>query len=66
MQKHLLIITLVATLTSSCAFLNKADIEYERNTTLGQELIDLQKARQAGAINKDEFETAKKDLLENF
>jgi len=33
-------------------------------TTLGQELQDLDEAYKKGAISKDEYETAKKKLLE--
>lgn len=33
-------------------------------TTLGQELEDLEKARKAGVLSKDEYEAAKKKLIE--
>jgi len=33
------------------------------NPTLGQELLDLQKAREAGAITPAEFDTKKAQLL---
>jgi uncharacterized membrane protein len=36
----------------------------ESTTTLGQELLDLDEAYKKGAITKDEYETAKKKLLE--
>ncbi len=41
-----------------------AKTEIQRtDKTLGQELIDLQKAHEAGAIDKKEYEKAKKALL---
>lgn len=36
----------------------------QSTTTLGQELQDLDEAYKKGAISKDEYETAKKKLLE--
>ena len=34
-----------------------------RSTTLGQELIDLDKAYQQGAITEDQYKKAKEELL---
>ena len=34
-------------------------------TTVGQKLIDLNQAREAGAITDEEYETAKKKLLDS-
>jgi len=34
------------------------------NSTVGQKLIDLNDARKAGAITDEEYETAKKQLLQ--
>ena len=36
------------------------------NTSLGQELVDLKKAHDAGIINKKEYDTAKKYLQRNY
>lgn len=35
-----------------------------KTTTTGQELIDLQKARDTGAISKEEYEEQRKKILE--
>jgi len=35
-------------------------------TTLGQELTDLQKAHESGAITDDQYEKAKKELLKKY
>ncbi len=42
---------------------SKTSVE-TRTTTLGQELIDLQKAHQSGAISTQEYERQRAKLLE--
>jgi len=37
-----------------------------KTTTLGQELTDLQKAHESGAITDDQYEKAKKELLKKY
>jgi hypothetical protein len=37
-----------------------------KTTTLGQELQDLQKAHQSGAIDDKQYEKAKKELLKKY
>lgn len=68
MKKHAieyaLALGLVAGL-SGCAILNRADLQYSRTTTLGQELIDLKDARDRNVITEEEYDAAKKALLEN-
>jgi hypothetical protein len=48
---------------SGCAMLNRMDVEYHRNTTIGQELLDLQQAREKCVISDEEYITAKKEIL---
>jgi len=50
---------------SSCAALNSArgELHYNINVTKGQELLDLKKALDEGAITKDEFELMKKKII---
>ena len=50
---------------SSCAALNSArgELHYNFNVTKGQELLDLKKALDEGAITKDEFELMKKKII---
>jgi len=48
---------------SGCALFNKVDLEYHRTTTIGQELIDLQKAKDKGVISDEEYFNAKKEIL---
>lgn len=59
-----LALSLIAGL-SGCAILNRADLQYTRTTSLGQDLIDLKDAKDRNAITEEEFEAAKKALLEN-
>ena len=62
---------------TSCATLNRAqgEIHYNNNISKGQELQDLKKALDNGAINQDEYDLMKekiindryfKDLIEKF
>ena len=62
---------------TSCATLNRAqgEIHYNNNISKGQELQDLKKALDTGAINQDEYDLMKekiindkyiKDLIEKF
>jgi hypothetical protein len=37
-----------------------------KTTTLGQELTDLQKAHESGAITDDQYQKAKKELLKKY
>jgi hypothetical protein len=37
-----------------------------KTTTLGQELTDLQKAHESGAITDEQYQKAKKELLKKY
>ncbi|HYG36526.1 MAG TPA: hypothetical protein VEC99_17160 [Clostridia bacterium] len=53
-------------LLSGCvAAIGNRDGRHGGNTTLGQQLIDLQKAKEAGALSDVEYETEKAKLLRN-
>ena len=56
---------LVAILFSGCvvALGNRVPPD-DRNPTLGRQLTDLKQARTSGAITEDEYQTAKKRLIE--
>jgi hypothetical protein len=43
--------------------LNRVDVEYHRNTTIGQELLDLQQAREKCVISDEEYFNTKKEIL---
>jgi len=49
---------------SGCALFNQVTLHYSRTTTIGQELIDLQRAKDTGAVSGPEYEKARKELLE--
>ena len=64
-------------INTSCATLNRAhgELNYNNHISKGQELQDLKKALDDGAINQDEYELMKekiindkyvKDLIEKF
>ena len=48
---------------AGCAMFNEGALHYTRTTTLGKELVDLQEARDKGALSEEEYAKAKKDLL---
>ena len=58
--------TLTTLLLSGCvAAIGNRDAQRTRGVTLGQELIDLQKAKESGAITLDEYQQQKAKLLGN-
>ena len=72
-----LTIGVVIFINTSCATLNRAhgELNYNNNISKGQELQDLKKALDVGAINQDEYEQIKekvindryvKDIIEKF
>lgn len=69
MKTKLLVTTLAAglaaTLLSGCvvALGNRVPPD-ERKPTLGKQLTDLKQARDSGAMTEDEYQTAKKRLVE--
>lgn len=48
---------------SGCALFNKGSLQYTRTTTVGQEIMDLQQARDQNAITEEEYNNAKKEIL---
>ena len=50
---------------TSCATLNRAqgEIHYSNNISKGQELQDLKKALDNGAINQDEYDLMKEKII---
>lgn len=48
---------------SGCALFNKGSVQYTRTTTVGQEIMDLQQARDQNAITEEEYNDAKKEIL---
>ncbi len=70
MQKRIntwaLIVTVAAALGMGACSGGGAEIKSEiTTTTKGQQLLDLQKAYEAGAMSKDEYERERKRVLES-
>ena len=61
--KALILASVMVSGISGCALLNRVDVEYTRTTTIGQELVDLQKARDKGVISDEEYINTKKEIL---
>lgn len=55
--------TLVLTVMLSACGGGSTTIKAADTTTIGQQLLDLQKAREAGAISQKEYESQKKKIL---
>jgi hypothetical protein len=51
-------------LLSGCLAIGGGDKHVTHNPTLGQQLVDLQKARDAGAISDQEYAAQKAKLLQ--
>ncbi len=51
-------------LLSGCVALGTGSKTVNQNPTLGQQLVDLQKAKDVGAINDTEFQAQKTKLLQ--
>jgi hypothetical protein len=49
--------------TSGCAIANRLAVQQDRHTTIGQELIDLKKAKDAGVLSDSEYETARTKIM---
>lgn len=45
-----------------CVAGNDVKVEAYRNTTVGQELIDLEKAREKGLVNPSEYEALREEI----
>jgi len=59
-------LALAAVMLSGCvAAIGNRDAQSRGNTTLGQQLIDLKKAQDVGAITPAEYETQRARLLEH-
>lgn len=56
---------LVISFLGGCAIANEQHTNRTSTTTIGQELIDLQKAKNSNVITSEEFEKAKKSLLKS-
>jgi hypothetical protein len=49
---------------SGCAMFNRATVTHTRTTTIGQELIDLQEAKEKGTLSDEEYDKLKKEIIE--
>jgi hypothetical protein len=60
-----LVLALV-TIMVSCLAVGSGGKKIENKTTLGQQLIDLQKARNEGAISKEEYAELREKLKKSY
>jgi len=61
----LLVLTILTTMVS-CIAVGSGGKKVENQTTLGQQLIDLKKARDEGAISEQEYEELREKLKQYY
>ena len=66
MKKLILVIVFIAFIATvpGCVGVQGGTEQIREEQTLGQELIDLKKAQEEGAITNEEYEKLKKQLIE--
>jgi hypothetical protein len=62
MTKILMSVVVMAGL-SGCAMFNKASVQHTRTTTIGQELVDLQDAKDKGIVSDEEYNKLKREIM---
>lgn len=63
MRHPALILSLSCLLLGGCAAFNRMEVHQQRNTTIGQELTDLKKAKDAGLVNDVEYDRTRNQIL---
>lgn len=68
MKKVISVFLVIVMITSmvSCMAIGTGGKKVNNNPTLGQELIDLKKAKDEGAISQQEYEELKKKLKDAY
>jgi len=66
MVSILLVLTLLVTTASCIAVGSGGSKKVDPQTTLGQEMIDLKKARDEGAISQQEYEELREKLKKSY
>jgi len=61
----LLVLTILTTMVS-CIAVGSGGKKVENQTTLGQQLIDLKKARDEGAVSAQEYEELREKLKKSY
>ena len=51
---------------SGCGSEAKTEVKQAPQTTLGQELLDLDKAREKGVISDDEYKKLKEEIIKKY
>ena len=63
MHRTAILLPLACLLLGGCAAFNRMEVHQQRNTTIGQELTDLKKAKDAGLVNDVEYDKARNQIL---
>ena len=67
-MKKIILSTITLLVFTSCATLNRAhgELQFHKHTTKGQELLDLKKALDAGALTPTEYELIKQRIIDDY
>ena len=67
-MKNITLLIIILFFFTSCATLNRAhgELQFHKNTTKGQELLDLKKALDEGALTSTEYELIKQRIIDDY
>ena len=67
-MKNITLLIIILFVFTSCATLNRAhgELQFHKNTTKGQELLDLKKALDEGALTSTEYELIKQRIIDDY
>ena len=67
-MKNITLLIIILFVFTSCATLNRAhgELQFHKNTTKGQELLDLKKALDEGALMSTEYELIKQRIIDDY
>jgi uncharacterized membrane protein len=62
----IVVLVIFGFILNGCGSSTKTEIKQAPQTTLGQELMDLDKAHKAGIITDDEYNKKKKEIMKRY
>ena len=67
-MKNITLLIIILFVFTSCATLNRAhgELQFHKNTTKGQELLDLKKALDEGDLTSTEYELIKQRIIDDY
>ena len=67
-MKKIILSTITLLVFTSCATLNRAhgELQFHKNTTKSQELLDFKKVLDEGALTSSEYELIKQRIIDDY